>query len=80
MPDAIAHFGLAELASSRSKAALLQNRPVLITLAKTGDTYAVPAGAKLAEPQPANCRAGNLYLCVCIKANPGGEIRGQLKP
>ena len=48
-------------------------------LTKEGDTYNVPAGAKLTEAQMASFKAGNLYVNVHSAANPGGEIRGQMK-
>jgi hypothetical protein len=56
------------------------NGPVIIPLTKSGDTYAVPAGAKLTDAQFASFQAGNLYVNAHTAANPGGEIRGQLKP
>ena len=55
------------------------NGPVIVPLAKDGDTYTVPAGAKLTEAQLASFKAGNLYVNVHSAANPNGEIRGQLK-
>ena len=57
-----------------------QNGPVIIPLAKNGDTYTVPPGAKLTDAQFASFQAGNLYVNAHTAANPGGEIRGQLKP
>jgi hypothetical protein len=54
--------------------------PVVIMLVKKGDTYAVPAGAKLTDEQFANFQTGNLYVNVHTAANANGEIRGQLKP
>jgi hypothetical protein len=62
------------------EAAAGANGPVIIPLAKDGNTYTVPAGAKLTELQLASLRAGNLYINVHTAANPGGEIRGQLNP
>ena len=54
--------------------------PVVIPLEKKGDTYSVPANAKLTEAQFASFKAGNLYVNVHSAAHPDGEIRGQLKP
>ena len=56
-----------------------QNGPVIVPLTKSGDTYTVPAGAKLSNEHMASFRAGNLYVNVHSAANPNGEIRGQLK-
>ena len=54
--------------------------PVVIPLEKKGDTYSVPANAKLTEAQFASFKAGHLYVNVHSAAHPDGEIRGQLKP
>ena len=57
-----------------------QNGPVIIPLTKSGDTYTVPAGAKLNATQMSALKAGNLYVNVHTNANKGGEVRGQLQP
>lgn len=57
-----------------------QNGPVIIPLAKNGDTYTAPAGAKLNEAQMSAFKAGNLYVNVHSDKNKGGEVRGQLQP
>ncbi|HTS53143.1 MAG TPA: CHRD domain-containing protein [Burkholderiales bacterium] len=58
-----------------------KNGPVILPLSKSGDnTWSVPAGAKFNDAQYKSFKAGNLYINVHSAANPGGEIRGQLKP
>ena len=56
------------------------NGPVIVPLTKSGDTYSVPAGAKLNEAQMQAFKAGNLYVNVHTARNKGGEVRGQLQP
>lgn len=72
--------GIAGTAAHIHEAAAGTNGPVIIPLTKNGDTYTVPAGAKLTDPQFASFQAGKLYVNAHTAANPGGEIRGQLKP
>jgi hypothetical protein len=72
--------GIAGTAAHIHEAAPGKNGPVVIPLTKNGDTYAVPAGAKLSDAQFASFKAGNLYVNAHTAANPDGEIRGQLKP
>lgn len=57
-----------------------RNGPVIIPLAKSGDTYSVPAGAKLTEAQMQAFKAGSLYVNVHSARYKGGEVRGQLQP
>lgn len=57
-----------------------QNGPVIVPLAKSGNTYTASAGAKLNEAQMQAFRAGNLYVNVHTARNKGGEVRGQLQP
>jgi hypothetical protein len=72
--------GISGTAAHVHEAATGVNGPVIIPLTKTGDTYAVPAGAKLTDAQFESFKAGNLYVNVHTAANPGGELRAQLKP
>jgi hypothetical protein len=73
-------IGIAGTVAHIHEAATGKNGPVIIPLTKNGSTYAVPPGAKLTDAQFASFQAGNLYVNVHTAANPGGEIRGQLKP
>ena len=59
-----------------------QSGKIVIPLTKgsDGNTWSVPAGAKLSDAQYEAYKAGNLYVNVHSAANKGGEIRGQLKP
>jgi CHRD domain len=72
--------GIAGTAAHIHGGATGENGPVIIPLTKNGDTYTVPAGAKLSDAQFASFEAGNLYVNVHTAANPDGEMRGQLKP
>jgi hypothetical protein len=72
--------GIAGIAAHVHEAPAGKNGPVVIPLEKDGDTYTVPANAKLTDAQFASFKAGNLYVNVHSAAHPDGEIRGQLKP
>ena len=71
--------GVAGTAAHIHEGAAGANGPVIVPLTKDGDTYKVPAGAKLTSAQMASFKAGNLYVNVHSAANPNGEVRAQLK-
>jgi hypothetical protein len=57
------------------------NGPVIVPFTKTGDnTFEAAPGAKMTPEQLAAYKAGNTYVNVHSAANPGGEVRAQLKP
>ena len=73
--------GVAGSAAHIHLAAPGQNGPVIIPLNKTGDNmWSVPPAIRLNDTQYEAYRLGNLYVNVHSAANPGGEIRGQIKP
>jgi len=55
------------------------NGPVIVPFTKEDETYKAPTRAKLNADQMKAFKAGELYFNVHSAANPGGEIRGQLK-
>lgn len=71
--------GITSTAAHIHMGAAGKNGGVIIPLTKEGDSYKVPAGAKLNAEQMAAFKAGELYVNVHSAANPGGEIRAQLK-
>lgn len=76
----ISTTGISGTAAHFHEAAAGKNGPVIIPLTKEGDKYTLPAGTKLTDAQFAAFQAGNLYVNVHTAANPGGEMRAQLKP
>lgn len=58
-----------------------QNGPVIIPLAKSGDSdWIVPANAKLSDSQYESYKAGRLYVNFHSAKFKGGEIRAQIRP
>jgi hypothetical protein len=73
--------GLTPTAAHIHEGAAGKNGGVIIPLTKKGDnTFEVPAGTKLTDAQYEAYKKGDLYVNVHTAANPGGEIRAQLKP
>lgn len=56
------------------------NGKVIVPFTKEGDKFSAPAGAKLTPDQMKAFKAGELYVNIHSAANPGGEVRAQLKP
>jgi hypothetical protein len=72
--------GMTATASHIHEAAAGTNGPVIVPFTKTGDnTFAAADTAKLTDSQYESFKAGKLYVNVHSAANPGGEIRAQLK-
>lgn len=59
-----------------------KNGKIILPLTKgsDGNTWSVPANAKLTDAQYEAYKAGNLYVNVHSAKYKGGEVRGQLKP
>lgn len=57
-----------------------RNGPVIVPLAKKGDTYVVPEGRKLTGAQMKAFEQGELYVNVHSARHKGGELRAQLQP
>ena len=72
--------GFAPTAAHIHHAAAGKNGPVIVPFTKEGDKFSAPAGAKLTADQMKAYKAGELYVNVHSAANPGGEVRAQLKP
>ena len=53
---------------------------LVIPLTQSGNTWSVPAGARLTDAQYDSYQAGNLYVNVHSANHQGGEIRAQLRP
>jgi hypothetical protein len=72
--------GFTPTAAHIHQAAAGKNGPVIVPFTKEGDKFSAPAGAKLTPDQLTAYKAGDLYVNIHSAANPGGEVRAQLKP
>ena len=72
--------GMTATASHIHEGAAGANGPVIVPFTKTADnTFVAPEGAKLTDAQYESYKQGKLYVNVHSAANPGGEVRAQLK-
>lgn len=72
--------GIQGTAAHIHQAAAGKNGPVIVPMTKSGDNgWTFAPGSKLTPDQMSALKAGDLYINVHSAANPGGEIRGQLK-
>lgn len=72
--------GLTATAAHIHEAPAGKNGGVIVPLTKSGQGFSVAPGAKLTDAQYDAFKKGDLYVNVHTAANPGGEIRAQLKP
>ena len=72
--------GFTPTAAHIHQAAAGKNGPVIVPFTKDGDKFSAPAGSKLTPDQLKAYQAGDLYVNIHSAANPGGEVRAQLKP
>ena len=73
--------GITPTAAHIHMAAAGKNGPVIVPMVKSGDNgFAFPPEAKMNADQMKAFKAGETYINVHSAANPGGEIRAQLKP
>lgn len=73
--------GIAPTAAHIHMAAAGKNGPVIVPMVKSGDNgFTFPPDAKMNADQLKAFKAGDTYINVHSAANPGGEIRAQLKP
>jgi len=72
--------GMNATAAHIHQGAMGSNGPVIVPFTKSGDnTFVAPDGAMMTEAQYEAWKAGNTYVNVHSAANPGGEVRAQLR-
>ncbi|MEO8676674.1 MAG: CHRD domain-containing protein [Casimicrobiaceae bacterium] len=73
--------GITATAAHIHMAAAGKNGPVIVPMVKSGDNgWTFAPDAKMNADQMKAFKAGETYVNVHSAGNPGGEIRGQLKP
>ena len=71
--------GMTATAAPSHPGAAVAHGPVIVPFTKDGNTFTAAHNVKFTEAQLAAFKAGNTYVNVHTTANPGGEIRAQLK-
>jgi hypothetical protein len=76
---AVSTTGIAATSAQIHEGGAGEDGPYIVSLAREGNTFKVPAGSRLTAEQLQSLKAGKLYVNVHSRTYSGGEIRGQLK-